>query len=131
MMLHGVKTPWQPRSVGLCYWHEHIINIGCAASLVRRRRILLWRPCHWRRRAGLGSADLPDHLSCRRIPRLEKLTGQYNGQACQIVQDGEVLTFINERGDNSKGHFTSKTQVVVPDRENGLVGTLADVDKAH
>ena len=54
---------------------------------------------------------------------------QYNGQACQIVQDGEALTFINERGDKSKGHFTSKTEVIATDWENGLVGTLADGDK--
>ena len=64
--------------------------------------------------------------SCK--PKSPNLAGnwQYNGQACQIIQDGDALTFINERGDQSKGHFKSKTQVIATDWENGLVGTLAN-----
>jgi len=65
---HGVKTPWQPRGAVLCCRHESIITRGCSASFVRRRRILLWRSCHWRRRPWLGSADLPRRLSLGRIP---------------------------------------------------------------
>ncbi len=49
----------------------------------------------------------------------------YGGQPCQIVQDGEELTFINERGMESKGHFTSETAVVATDWEGGLVGNLS------
>jgi hypothetical protein len=48
----------------------------------------------------------------------------YNGQACQIIQDGNNLTFINERGDKSNGHFEDDTHVVATDWEGGLVGTL-------
>ena len=62
------------------------------------------------------------------IPKSPQLAGnwQYHGQACQIVQDGEALMFINERGDKSKGHFQGKTQVIATDWEHGLVGSLAD-----
>jgi len=67
--------------------------------------------------------------SCK--PKPPNLAGdwQYNGQACKIIQQGDALTFINERGDQSKGNFKSKTQVVATDWENGLVGTLANGDK--
>ena len=49
----------------------------------------------------------------------------YGGQPCQIVQDGEELTFINEQGMESKGRFTSETAVVATDWEGGLVGNLS------
>ena len=64
--------------------------------------------------------------SCK--PKPPNLAGgwQYDGQACQIIQDGDALTFINERGDQSKGHFKSKTQVIATDWENGLVGILVN-----
>src|SRR5665213_1214784 len=71
----GVNTPWQPCSDVLPCWHEYIIDIGCSAPPVRRRRLLFWRPRHRRQRAWPGSADLPYHLSRGRIPQLEKLTG--------------------------------------------------------
>jgi len=55
--------------------HEYIITLGCPASLVRRRRVLLWRSRHRRQRAWPGSVDMPCRLSHGRIPQLEKLTG--------------------------------------------------------
>lgn len=64
--------------------------------------------------------------SCK--PKPPNLAGnwQYNGQACQIIQHGDDLTFINERGEQSEGRFNNKTQVIATDWENGLIGTLAD-----
>ncbi len=50
----------------------------------------------------------------------------YNGQACQIVQNGNNLTFINERGDKSNGYFKDDAHVVATDWEGGLVGTLVN-----
>src|ERR1017187_6292659 len=64
---HGVKTPWKPCGGVLSCRHESIITHGCSASLVRRRRVLLWRSRHRRQRAWLGPADLPGRLSRGRI----------------------------------------------------------------
>ena len=50
----------------------------------------------------------------------------YNGQDCQIVQNGNNLTFINERGDKSNGYFKDDDHVVATDWEGGLVGTLGN-----
>src|ERR1017187_9063944 len=59
----------------LFYRHEYVITHSCPASLVRRRRVLLWRSRHRRQRAWPGSVDMPYRLSHGRIPQLEKLTG--------------------------------------------------------
>jgi hypothetical protein len=47
------------------------------------------------------------------------------GQACGIEQKGDVLTFINERGDRSVGHFKDGGTVVATGWSN-LQGTLAE-----
>src|ERR1039458_2605359 len=54
--------------------HESIAPDTCAARLVRRWRLLLWRSRHRWRRAWPDSGDMPYHLFHGRIPH-EKLTG--------------------------------------------------------
>lgn len=82
---HGVKTPWQPRGAVLSCWHEYIITHGCFASLVRRRRVLLWRPHHRRQRAWPGSADMPCRLCLGRLPS-EKLIAARAGLLQHVVR---------------------------------------------
>jgi hypothetical protein len=56
--------------------YEYIINPGCSASLVRWRRVLLWRSRYRRQWTWFGFADMPDHLFGWWIPQLEKLTSK-------------------------------------------------------
>ena len=56
-----------------------------------------------------------------------RMGGPYNvGRPCQIIQENEALTFVNEHGNQSSGNFQSDTQVIATDWENGLIGTLTD-----
>lgn len=61
-------------------------------------------------------------------PRLAgdwKMGGPYNaGMPCKILQSGNELTFVNEKGDESSGVFKSKTVVIALDWEGGIRGTL-------
>jgi hypothetical protein len=54
------------------------------------------------------------------------LSGKWyiNGQPCSILQFGDKLTFINERGERSPGYLMSNGQVVATGWGN-LVGTLS------
>ena len=83
---HGVKTPWKPCGGVLSYQHESIITHGCSASLVRRRRVLLWRSRHRRRRPWLGFADMPRRLSHGWVPFERLIAG-----ACWLVVDTSTL----------------------------------------
>jgi hypothetical protein len=83
---HGVKTPWKPCGGVLSYQHEFIITHGCSAPLVRRRRVLLWRSRHRRRRPWLGFADMPRRLSRGRVPFERLIAG-----ACGLVADMSTL----------------------------------------
>ena len=83
---HGVKTPWKPCGGVLSCQHEFIITHGCSAPLVRRRRILLWRSRHRRRRAWLGFADMPRRLFHGRVPFERLIAG-----ACGRVADTSIL----------------------------------------
>jgi hypothetical protein len=51
----------------------------------------------------------------------------YRGSATRVVQDGSSLTFVNEHGGSSVGHFLSSTQVVATGWGN-LVGTISGDD---
>ena len=84
--VHGVKTPWKPCGGVLSYQHESIITHGCPASLVRRRRILLWRSRHRRQRAWPGFVDMPRHLYHGRVPFERLIAG-----ACGLVADTSTL----------------------------------------
>src|ERR1035441_8488472 len=42
--------------------HESITHYPCSASRVRRRRFLLWRARHRRRRPRPNSGDMPCHI---------------------------------------------------------------------
>jgi len=54
-----------------------------------------------------------------------KMGGPYNvGKACQIIQSGKALTFVNENGNESRGEFKDKSAVVALDWEGGLNGKL-------
>jgi hypothetical protein len=44
---------------------------------------------------------------------------------CQIIQNGDDLIFINERGEKSKGVFKDDNSVIATDVENGLIGNLS------
>src|ERR1039457_6131627 len=66
--------------------HELIITRGCSASLVRRRRVLLWRSRHRRQWAWLGFANIPRSLSRGRVPS-EKLIAGTSG----LVADMSTL----------------------------------------
>jgi len=48
--------------------------------------------------------------------------------ACQILQDGRTLTFINEKGGQSAGKFVDSSTVVASDWQ-GLIGGLNDGGK--
>src|SRR6185436_2263038 len=67
---------------------------------------------------------------CGKNPELGgewKMGGPYNqGKPCKIVQRGDVLTFVNENGDESSGTFKDRAKVEVKDWEGGLEGVLAD-----
>ncbi|NMC10868.1 MAG: hypothetical protein GYA39_07855 [Methanothrix sp.] len=55
-----------------------------------------------------------------------KMGGPYNaGRPCQIIQQGNTLTFINENGDRSAGEFTDSATVVATDWEGGLSGAVS------
>lgn len=62
---------WLPGN--LSYRHESTPCSYRTPSLVRRRRILLWRPSDWRQWTRIGAADLSRHLSFRRLPH-QRLT---------------------------------------------------------
>ncbi|OQB23819.1 MAG: hypothetical protein BWY13_00906 [Euryarchaeota archaeon ADurb.Bin190] len=52
--------------------------------------------------------------------------GPYNeGMACQIIQEGDSLTFINENGQQSSGRFIDSSTIEATDWENGLQGVLS------
>ena len=52
--------------------------------------------------------------------------GPYNeGMPCQIIQDGDSLTFINENGQQSSGLFIDSSTIEATDWENGLQGVLS------
>lgn len=75
----------------------------------------------WKRWDGnlssVGSADLGGNW---------KMGGPYNaGRPCQIIQQGNTLTFINENGDRSAGEFTDSATVVATDWEGGLRGAVS------
>ena len=44
---------------------------------------------------------------------------------CQIIQKGNTLVFVNERGEKSNGVFKDSSSVIATDWENGLVGDLS------
>ena len=67
--------------------HEYIIITRGSASLVRRRRFLLWRPRDRWERGWLGSTDMPGHLFHGRIPHREKLTRE-PGQTRMPPEEG-------------------------------------------
>lgn len=52
--------------------------------------------------------------------------GPYNqGMACQIILEGDSLTFINENGQQSRGRFVDSSTIEATDWENGLEGVLS------
>jgi hypothetical protein len=56
-----------------------------------------------------------------------EMGGPYNaGEPCQIIQQGNDLTFINENGDQSGGKFIDESTVIATDWEDGLKGTISD-----
>ena len=55
------------------------------------------------------------------------MAGPYNvGQTCQILQAGNYLTFINEKGDQARGVLKSLAEVIAIDWEGGLRGALTN-----
>src|ERR1017187_7712920 len=95
---HGVKTPWKPCGGVLSYQHEYIITHGCSASLVRRRRVLLWRSRHRRQRAWPDSGDMPCRLSLGRIPHEKLIDGATRGiiaaRQLRVLAHGETLRSV-------------------------------------
>ncbi len=67
---------------------------------------------------------------CHSAPNLAgnwEMAGPYNvGQPCQILQSGNYLTFINEKGDRARGVLKTPAEVIAIDWEGGLNGTLAN-----
>ena len=53
--------------------------------------------------------------------------GPYNiGMPCIILQDGNYLTFVNEKSEKSRGVLKNNTEVIALDWEAGLSGILTD-----
>lgn len=67
---------------------------------------------------------------CHSSPNLAgnwEMAGPYNvGQPCQILQSGNYLTFINEKGDRARGVLKSPAEVIAIDWEGGLSGVLTN-----
>ena len=65
---------------------------------------------------------------CHSFPNLAgkwEMGGPYNvGLPCQILQSGNYLTFINEKGDRARGVLKSPVEVIAIDWEGGLSGAL-------
>jgi hypothetical protein len=47
------------------------------------------------------------------------------GQAVKMIQSDNSLTFVNESGNRSRGHFENSTTVVADEWEGGLRGTVS------
>jgi hypothetical protein len=55
-----------------------------------------------------------------------QMGGPYNaGQSCQIIQQENSLTFINENGQRSSGWFIDSSTVIANDWDGGLQGTIS------
>jgi hypothetical protein len=56
-----------------------------------------------------------------------KMGGPYNiGLPCLILQSDNYLTFVNEKGDRSRGVLKNRSEVIALDWEGGLPGTLTN-----
>lgn len=60
-----------------------------------------------------------------------QMGGPFNvGMSCQIIQEGNDLLFINERGDRSAGSFLDDSTIIAKGWEEGLRGTISsDVNR--